>query len=374
MKKLFLCGSALAGLMLASAPASADGLNMQVGGFFRGYGVYTDHDDNFVATGASDNLRKFDLRRQTEIHFSGETTTDNGLTVGAHTELKTSDDTTANSIDETYAYFSGSWGRVNLGSEDGAAYLLQVAAPSGDSNIDGMRTYIQTFNTFGELVDYQHADFKDTDRLTYLTPKFNGFQAGVSYAPEMGQNAIGNNVAAMAADDDNDQYEDLWEASARWDGEFEGFGLSIGGGFSNADLEADAGFYTNDITTWNVGGNVTFSGFSFGVAYLDREIGEDLTSLGGANADVNQRTWVAGLGWDNGPYHVGASYLDTKWDQDGVPNTDVKAKKASIGGGYTFAPGMSFRGSVTQLSVNAKDLGGTSENATQFALGTDIAF
>ena len=60
--------------------------------------------------------------------------------------------------------------------------------------------------------------------------------------------------------------------------------------------------------------------------------------------------------------------------EDGVPNTDVKAKKASIGGGYTFAPGMSFRGSVTQLSVNAKDLGGTSENATQFALGTDIAF
>jgi hypothetical protein len=46
-------------------------------------------------------------------------------------------------VDETYAYFQGDWGRVNLGSEDGAAYLLQVAAPSADSNIDGLRVYIQ---------------------------------------------------------------------------------------------------------------------------------------------------------------------------------------------------------------------------------------
>lgn len=33
--------------------------------------------------------------------------------------------------------------------------------------------------------------------------------------------------------------------------------------------------------------------------------------------------------------------LITKADIDGVPNSDIKAKKASIGGGYTFAPGMS---------------------------------
>ena len=40
--------------------------------------------------------------------------------------------------EESYLYFSGNWGRLNLGRENGAAYLLQVAAPSADPNIDGM--------------------------------------------------------------------------------------------------------------------------------------------------------------------------------------------------------------------------------------------
>ena len=47
-------------------------------------------------------------------------------------------------IEESYAYFSGAWGRVNFGSEDGAAFLLQVAAPSADANIDGLRQQVQS--------------------------------------------------------------------------------------------------------------------------------------------------------------------------------------------------------------------------------------
>src|SRR5690606_33999447 len=92
----------------------------------------------------------------------------------------------------------------------------------------------------GGVLDYDHADYQNTDRFTYLTPKFSGFQAGFSYAPESGQNLVGNNVAAMATDNDVDDFEDLWEASARWDGEFEGFGLSVGAGYSQADAEAES--------------------------------------------------------------------------------------------------------------------------------------
>ena len=234
MKKVLLAGTALLGVALAT-PAAAE-INLDLGGHFRGYAVYADSDED---GGADASLRNFEFRRDSEVYISGETTLDNGLTVGFHTEQDI--DAAATTTDEVYAYFSGGWGRVNFGSEDGAAYLLQVAAPSADSNVDGLRTYIQGFNrdedivltgfgaaAVGGALDYDHADFRNSERLTYMTPKFNGFQAGASYAPRSAILGTGNNVAGMGTDGDASDYEDLWEVAARWDGELSGFGLSLG--------------------------------------------------------------------------------------------------------------------------------------------------
>src|SRR5690606_29160443 len=103
----------------------------------------------------------------------------------------TTSDLDPNQLDEAYMYVSGGWGRVNFGSEDGAAYLLQVAAPSADSNVDGMRVYVQGLNpdvwddnvvnasftgTGGGaaywnnlgVLGYDNAYFRDTDRISYL--------------------------------------------------------------------------------------------------------------------------------------------------------------------------------------------------------------
>ena len=152
--------------------------------------------------------------------------------------------------DETYIYFSGGWGRFNLGSEDGAAYLLQVAAPSADSNVDGLRVYIQGFNpdvwddghNNGSLflnvpLGYDNADFRQSERLTYLTPKWNGFQAGASYAAIPGMQDPFGGTFGMPTNDNVGQFENIWDAAARWDGEFQGFGISLGGGYAHADTQ-----------------------------------------------------------------------------------------------------------------------------------------
>lgn len=393
MKKLLLASTALLGLVAAATPAAAE-INLDLGGHFRGYGVYNDNDE----VGAADSLHSFDFRRDTEVHFTGEATSDNGLTVGAHYEGFVGGDI---ATDEAYAYFSGNWGRVNFGSEDGAAYLLQVAAPSADSNVDGLRTNIQNINATGLdvatlgatgvsgytgvftdafstnvagagslLLDYDHADFQDTERLTYLTPKYMGFQGGLSYAPEAGQKIIGNGLAQATQDDDVNEFENLWEASARWDGEFEGFGISAGAGYSTASVEQEsvvAGDVADDLDTWNAGLNVAFQGFSVGGAYLssDTEIGD-----GAAGTDLESDTWVIGAAWDNGPYHVGVSYLDQEID---VAAATIDADKTTIGAGYTYGPGMSFRGAVAFGSVD-ENITPTDEDFTQVTVGTDIQF
>lgn len=359
MKKVLLAGTALVGAALFAAPASAE-LKLDLGGHFKGYGVYVDEDAE-----AADGQSDFEFRKNTEIHFTGETTLDNGLTVGVHVEQDIEND---NSNDESYAYFSGGWGRVNFGNEDGAAYLLQVAAPSADSNIDGLRTTISGVNSDLNL-DYDHAQFgnqpTDTtddgsvDRLTYLTPKFNGFQGGVSYAPNA---KLDTAIATMSAED----FEDLWEVAARWDGEFSGFGLSFGAGYSLADATA-AG--ADDAQGWNVGGAVVWNQFSFGAVYLDEENAPEVGD------GVDTTTWVVGAAWDNGPYHVGASYLQRK--DEGLLASDVDSYKATVGAGYTFGPGMTFRGSVAWGETLATDFAAGQDDDqefTQVTLGTDINF
>src|ERR1019366_893120 len=82
MKKLLMCSAATIALGLAVATqAKADGIKLDLAGHFKGYVTWLSQD-----TESSTNERHFDILRETEIHFTGETTLDNGLTVGVHHE------------------------------------------------------------------------------------------------------------------------------------------------------------------------------------------------------------------------------------------------------------------------------------------------
>ena len=201
MKKVLLSTAAIAGLALAAAPASAEepALQLGIGGYISGYAVYTDNDDY-----ADDTRRQFDFRKDTEVHLSGEVALDNGITAGAHLELLMDRADGGNTVQESYMYLSSSWGRINFGEEDGAAYLLQVAAPSADDKIDGIRPDIDTF-AYDQLssasaaapaaagadlfdggsgaLDYDQAMTGYANKFTYITPVFNGFQGGLSFTP-----------------------------------------------------------------------------------------------------------------------------------------------------------------------------------------------
>lgn len=123
MKKLLLSSAAVCGLAMIATPAAAQ-LELELGGYFKGYGAYVDQDDD------AGEVNDFDFVRNTELHFGAETTLDNGLTVGFHTEAETDAGAAGSdgfNVDESYVYFSGGWGRINAGDEDGASYLLQVA-------------------------------------------------------------------------------------------------------------------------------------------------------------------------------------------------------------------------------------------------------
>lgn len=370
MKKLLLGTAAVAlGLSLASPAKAADGLKLGIGGYMKGYVTWADQDE--AAAGPSD-ARSFDILRDTEVNFTGETTLDNGLTVGFHTELE-DDLGDSFAVNESYAYFSGAWGRVNFGAEDGAAYLLQVAAPSADSNIDGLRQYINPVNYaiapagFTGLAnlqwDYAQDNTGSFDKITYLSPVFSGFQGGLSYTPDVAAGATSRGLAGVTTDDVEDAQGDAWEAALRYEGQFNGIGLTVGGGYTMVDIEADSNDSSDDPESWNIGANVAVSAFNLGVVYKSDE------SVG-AVEDRDTDTWVVGGDYTTGPFKLGMSYVNRD-DENFSGGNELETDRWVGGVTYTYGPGMTFRGAVHYVD---HDIASTDMDATAVLLGTQINF
>ena len=396
MKKL-LTTAAVCGLVVAASPAQAD-IDLDIGGYFKGYTFYTDNDDDVGVAGES---RDFDIIRNTEIHLSGETTLDNGLTVGFHTELEADGNTADSSeVQESYAYFSGGWGRVNFGAEDGAAYLLQVAVPSADSNLDGIRQYVNPVNyeaTGGTSLttldatggrgglDYDQNLAGYDDKLTYLSPIMNGFQLGLSYTPDT---ADASDEDAENEDDIAGAFGEAYEAAVRYEGMFNNVGVILGAGYSHVEQEATdtaiaVGDDTDDRTAWNVGVDLDIGPFGVGVTYLEDDYGEP-SSVAATPSTAqfdDEETLVIGVDYTTGPFKLGASYMDIENTNSGaivgnVATDGIESTRWTGGVVYTYGPGMTFRGSISHVEhENVAGLTtGDEVDATSVLLGTQINF
>lgn len=379
MKKLLLSTAAVAlGVAAMAGPAAAE-VDLSVGGHFKGYMAYADQDN----TAGLDN-RDLDILRKTEIHFSGETTLDNGLTVGAHFEADADGNDSFN-MDESYVYFSGSWGRVNFGEEDGAAYLLQVAAPSADSNVDGIRQYVNAVNynltalngtnletrIQGDGLDYDNRGTDDAEKITYLTPVMSGFQGGISYTPDVNVGSVTaqtlggtttNQLNGVSQDDVAGQYGDAVELAVRYEGQMDELGVTLGAGYTKIDQEADAGT-EDEFNEFNVGADFDWGAFGLGVVYTENNNGQD-------TLDDNE-TIVVGVDYTTGPFKLGASWLNNDTNINGAAS-EVETDRYTGGVVYTYGPGMSFRGSLSYVEHDVQ--GGADVEGTSLLVGTQINF
>lgn len=375
MNKLLLGSAAIAGLLLASAPAQAQ-MELTIGGHSKNYIGYLDQDES-----VGNEARNFDMIRETELHFNGESTLDNGLTFGFQVEIEADAGDDANTIEESYIYMSGTWGRINLGSEDGAAYLLQVAAPSADSNIDGIRQYVQPVNyrissiNVGaatgaglDVLDYDNDATGVDEKLTYLTPNYNGFQAGFSYTPEVADGSFedinsSNPLNGFSVDNQEDNFGAGYEAGLRYEGVMSNFGYALGGGYSFIETEQDSvGNNTDDQQQWNVGLDIDAGPFGIGAVYTQTDNVALADGLDGA-------TWVVGADYTTGPFKFGASYLNNQTDS--TVTTELDTDRYTGGVIYTAGPGLSFRGSVSYID---HDLGAADADATSVLGGIQINF
>jgi predicted porin len=362
MKKLLLCSAAALGVALSAAPAAAQ-IDVTVGGHSKNYMGYLTQDGS--------GERKFDMLRESELHINAEGTADNGLVYGFHLEMEVDgEDDGNNDIDESYVYLSSNMGRVNLGSEDGANFLLQVAAPSADSNVDGIRQYINPVNYnlstdltgfAGTAIEYANDVTGKAQKVTYLSPVFSGFQVGASYTPDINDAEV---TGLSGFNNDTTGLGDAWEGAGRYEGVFNNVGFAVGAGYTHVDDET-GGAGRDDLSQWNVGLDLDIGAFGVGAIYTETN------SVGGVE-DADRDTWVVGADYTTGPFQFGLSYLDGDMEGAGDAGEDVEVQRYTGGVVYTAAPGLTFRGSVSQIQHEVS--GGDDFDATSVLGGVQFNF
>ena len=182
MKKVLLGTTALLGAGIIASPAfAADGVKLSVGGFFKSaYQVNFDDDSN-GEPGNETNTDNF--FSDAEVYFSGETTLDNGLTVGAMIQLE--GETSGDQIDEAYVYWSGGFGEVRIGSDDDALSASCVFPPGGTGNFSAFSPNQWAANSLTTNSICTGVDDKgDAQKLVYISPNFSGFQLVITYTPD----------------------------------------------------------------------------------------------------------------------------------------------------------------------------------------------
>ncbi|EWY38817.1 hypothetical protein N825_11350 [Skermanella stibiiresistens SB22] len=343
MKKILLGTTAIAAAALYAQAAQAQ-ITVSLGGYTEFFGAYYDDD---VGNRTS---REFQI--ETEIVVRADGKADNGLLYGAKIELQNGS-TSSVGTDEASVYLGGTWGRIELGDFDGAADTLAIYAPLvGIEQIDGDAYDFLAVSSggfsFGNVPGgslVKVPDSSDATKVMYLTPRFAGVQAGVSYATQSGNS--GDSAQSVVGFKTVGGYKDFWEFGANYTGSFSGFSLALGATGTTAtgqDLGTIGGPQLEDFFAWQAGAQVGYAGFKFGGGYYD---GDDYNGVSGApGSSEDSKAWHVGASYTAGPFAVGLTYADAEGYKGG-PNvtTGIPATYASdyktYGGGvaYTLAPG-----------------------------------
>lgn len=378
MKKLLSGTTALvaAGLLSGGAYA-ADPISISVGGYFGGGMIWSDQDDAAGEPGV--NTRNHRIEREGEITFAGSTTLDNGTRVGVNVQLEA--ETCGDQIDESYLWFEGSWGKIQIGAEDSAGAALNVGIPKPSNFFWGAASPVfSPINCNGNalaLVEAigldscfvgQYGNFGvdgDREKLTYFTPQMGGLQLGISYTPDLKELGSGGYVGA---DPDNDagQQSEIISIGAQWSGEMGSASVRVGGGYKKGDLEVPAAG-AEDQDYWGLGVSVTMNSIQFGVHYT-----EDDQATSGDNTD---RTDIAAsIRYSTGPWGIGLEYGHSEVEA-GTAGGEDEGDTFVIGANYSMGGGVSFQAEVQFWDISDNLNNSANENdATVVIVGTTVFF
>lgn len=352
MKKMLLAATAAAvvgGVAVAGSPVQAqeaEGFQLQIGGFYNALAIVRDNDD--LANG--DKIRSYDFNQRGRYTIQGSQTLDNGMTVGFHTQYEMHDNMSSN---RAYVYADGGFGRVQFGTMYSAPYLMHVLPPTAGWGIDDTG-HTQGMAATNDVIAIATMPYyiNRAMNFTYMTPRFSGFQAGFSFAPDqrnkqgMNNRFVGNLSAqnrTATADISND-LQNIVGLVANYQQSFDEVSLGLSASFETGEWNQGAknalqtaGLNDKRAWTYGLGANVGFGGLNAGVAY-------NHNNQGMSGYKTHQVT--AGLTYTVDRFTFGPSF-GANWSKGGnQPDGNPESYIYDFGARYAFAPGVNLVGSI----------------------------
>ncbi|HEY7688457.1 MAG TPA: porin [Dongiaceae bacterium] len=376
----FLTGTTALVTLATLIPAAAlaeEPVKLTIGGrYLAAFGGVIGEDENRPPTDPGAQWRDYVAKQDVEVHFKGETTLDNGLTIGVRVELE--GQTSANDqIDAVFAYFDTKWGEVRFGDTVEALGSLCYTVPSA-SNIFGADSPIFNFSNAG-VFGYSGTngtcygiDGKST-KIVYFSPQFSGFNFALSFTPddtEDTRNTTALGSATRPKVNPGQNSENL-SIAATYEREFNGFGFVIGGaGSFSFDRENPSIFAADRREEYNGYAQFKYAGFTIGGAYSFRDNMADFNDIDhevfGAGATYAWSRYAVGMGWTHGRYENGGTL--------GSDEYDVYA----LTGSYVLGPGITIDGLVGYSEYDGADnfpfLAFRDYEAVELGVGTSIRF
>ena len=335
MKKQLLTTTALvvAGVFAVSGAALAKKPILTVGGDTEQlFGV----GENDTAFDAANPRIGWDQISDTEVHFNGAVTLDNGIKIKTRVELE--GNTGGDSIDENWMRVSGSFGEVRLGSGDGAGqamttgYMGTYGTNVGQSTGFDTQEWVQKPAAVTGVSSVHRVDLtSDGEMIGYFTPRFSGFQVGASYHPSAREDTAGRELSAGA-------FNEGWSMGANYVTKMDNVGINIAAGYNTMN---DTTANLPDPEVWGVAAAVDFSGFRVAASWIDQDSREN--ALTGVTQVAGVESFELGVRYMFGANAVAASYLSA----EGQSNTTAvgggdEAELLTLAWRRTLGAGVSF--------------------------------
>ena len=281
-----------AGGAVAADKKMAGKPSISVNGYFDALvGGILNEEQKVAGKDESPDTSAIDVRTDSEIHFNGRATLDNGLKVHMRSELE-GQQGGGQRLDEYYLSLSGSFGRIILGGTGGAPIkMLTGVAGSWATGVGetlNYDSYAWTGPVAGlPLHTVRNVRLQDHDaqKATYISPKFGGFQLGLTYSPNDSNDDPNDRIKAEEV-----RHNGL-EGAVSYSGKFGDVAFAVGGGMS-AYQGATKDSAIDDQSDWMVGARLDFGG-GFRVSAAHKRTTDDDDDDQGQVTDLGAR-FVAG--------------------------------------------------------------------------------
>jgi len=379
MKKTLLSTTAIAGaamLVAGSASAGTVGTKDTMSVTMTGYHVFqmrTLDASNSTNTGSDDRGRGYSFSTpEGEFQFTAQAKTEGGITYGFKSEIGVE----AISADELYGFIKGDFGEIQFGNNDGAVNMMNVGAGQANKTYQGV-----VGGTFGASAldslagsgdahlirqDIEPGVNSDANKITYLSPRFSGFQIGASWTPQTGSEGgdAFNDGASFTGS------ENVGEAAINYVGEVQGASIKVSASSIFSDDQEAAGVDMEAYNIVHVGAVVSMSGLTVGAGYRnngDFAIAKNAVGDGG-------NYFGLGAMYQMGPWVFNGHVARGKQDF-GDAATEQSNSRWGVGVGYSVAPGWDVMADYLDFSRNNNDgTNGADEDASAFILSNKFSF